>query len=61
MEIDTGSACTIINEVIYEQRLHSYKLVLPSVKFKSYSGQRVDLVGECNIPVRYGDQRFNFG
>ena len=41
MEIDTGSACTIVNEAVYKQELANYKLDTPSVNLKSYSGQKV--------------------
>lgn len=50
-ELDTGSACTIISKGTYRELLSNCSLIPASVRLRSYTGERIELVGECNIEV----------
>ncbi len=53
MEIDTGSAVTIISEDIYEKHLSEYPVRDANIRLKSYSGDKISLLGQCDVPVSY--------
>ena len=59
MEIDTGSGVSIV-ENIYENNLTEFPLKQTDIKLKSYSGQKIEVVGQCKMPVKYGtaEQKF---
>ena len=51
MELDTGSAFTIIPRSIYEKHLQHCKLHTSHVVFKSYTGHKVTCIGETEVKV----------
>ncbi|MEW8341158.1 MAG: reverse transcriptase family protein [Candidatus Thiodiazotropha taylori] len=54
MEIDTGSEVSIVSKNLYENKLADYPLKQTDLKLKSYSGQKIEIVGQCQVPVKYG-------
>ncbi|XP_052767906.1 uncharacterized protein K02A2.6-like [Mya arenaria] len=58
MELDTGSSVSIVPEDIYEQVLRKYPLRNTNVKLKSYSGNKIELLGKCEVPVEYESQKY---
>ena len=54
MEIDTGSGVSIVSENIYENNFSDFPLKQTEIKLKSYSGQKIEIVGQCEVPVKYG-------
>ena len=57
MEIDTGAAVSIIPDGIYRDKLSQHPLVKSKVVLKTYSGERLQLLGEVKLPVQYQGQR----
>ena len=57
MEIDTGAAVSIIPKGIYLDKLSQHPLVKSKVVLKTYSGERLQLLGEVKLPVQYQGQR----
>ena len=53
MELDTGSSVSIISEDVYKSALRKYPLKKTDIKLKSYSGDEIVLLGQCEIPVKY--------
>ena len=45
---------SIVSESIYENKLADYPLKQTDIKQKSYSGQKIEIVGQCQVPVKYG-------
>jgi hypothetical protein len=56
MEIDTGAAVSIIPEEIYETKLSNYPLIKSDVVLQTYSGERLRVLGEVQLPVQYQGQ-----
>jgi hypothetical protein len=54
--LDTGSAYTIINEDTYHQTLSHLKLNETNIRLKSFTGDRIEVLGECYVPVKYASQ-----
>ena len=59
MEIDTGAAVTLVNEATFKALWSKRKapgLRRPQVQLRTYSGESLNLVGETDVKVRYGQQ-----
>ncbi|XP_021340098.1 uncharacterized protein K02A2.6-like [Mizuhopecten yessoensis] len=56
MELDTGAAVSIVSEELYKNCLTNLPLQPTSVQLKTYSGDKVELLGKVDVPVRYGNQ-----
>ena len=56
MELDTGAAITIISEVKYKEHFSETKLRESSTLLKTYSGERLKVVGEIAVNVEYENQ-----
>ena len=56
MELDTGAAITIISEVKYKEHFSETKLRESSTLLKTYSGERLKVVGEIEVNVEYENQ-----
>ena len=54
--LDTASAVSIIGEDDYRRYFPDFKLREAQINLKSYTGHKVDLLGEINIHVKYGNQ-----
>ena len=57
MKIGTGAAVSIIPEGIYLYKLSQHPLVKSKVVLKTYSEERLQLLGEVKSPVQYQSQR----
>ena len=53
MEIDTGAAVSIIPESLYSAKLVHFPLVKSKVVLKTYSDERLQVLGEVQLPVYY--------
>lgn len=56
MELDTGAAVSVISETLYQKHLSHLKLQPSSLNLRTYSGEKVSLLGEIRVPVKYGSQ-----
>ena len=54
MSLDTGCAVSLISENVYETFVLS---VHSSVQLKTYTNKQVNVLGEINVTVEYGNQR----
>ena len=59
MEVDTGATVTVIPHEIYTQRLSHVPLKSSKVKLQSYNGERLRVIGEAMVSVKYGQQECN--
>ena len=57
MELDTGAAITIISETKYKEQFPGKKLRELSTLPKTYSGERLRVVGETDVKVEYERQK----
>ena len=57
MELDTGAAITIISETKYKEQFPGTKLRWSSTLLKTYSGERLRVVGETDVKVEYERQK----
>ena len=58
-QLDTGSACTIINEKLYRDKLSQCTLQNTNTKLKSYTGDAIEVLGKCTVPVTYENETNN--
>lgn len=56
--VDTGASVTVIHETVYKEHFQKYPLQKSKVTLNSYSGDRIPVVGEIEIPVSYHNQCF---
>ena len=56
MEVDTGTAITIISEAKYKENFSATKLRESSTLLKTYSGERLKVMGETEVKVEYENQ-----
>ena len=56
MEIDTGAAVSIIPESLYSAKFVRFPLVKSKVVLKTYSDERLQVLGEVQLPVHYQGQ-----
>ena len=54
--LDTASAVSIIGEDDYRRYFPDFELREASVNLKSYTGHKVELLGEFDVKVKYGNQ-----
>lgn len=52
MQLDTGTVVSIIFEEIYHNHLRKWPLTRTKL-LRSYSGDKLDLLGELQVPVKY--------
>lgn len=61
MEIDTGSSKTILSETTYKRLRDALGPLLKTKAVLSmYTGERIPMVGEALIPVKYDNQQRDF-
>jgi len=58
MELDTGSAYTIVPESLYQAKLSHIALHPSEIRLKAYSGQPLPLLGEASVDVMYDGHRY---
>ena len=56
-EVDTGAAVTFISEAAYHKYFASHPLQESSVQLKTYTEERVLVLGEIAVQVSYGTQQ----
>ncbi|XP_036815479.1 uncharacterized protein LOC118943635 [Oncorhynchus mykiss] len=56
MELDTGSAVSIISTTVYNEHFKAIKLKNTNVLLKTYSGERLSPMGALQVRVHYGGQ-----
>lgn len=54
MELDTGSAVSIISTTVYNEHFKAIKLKNTNVLLKTYSGERLSPMGALQVRVHYG-------
>ncbi|XP_061152316.1 uncharacterized protein K02A2.6-like [Syngnathus typhle] len=59
MELDTGSALSIISFNDYKKMFPDTKLSRTSVKLKTYTGEKVAPLGKLKVKVKYRNQKCN--
>jgi hypothetical protein len=58
LEVDTGVNHTIVGLKGWRQ-LEFPSIRSASLKLQCYSGQPLEILGECDVKVKYGAQKFN--
>ena len=56
MELDTGSAVSVIPEHFYRQYLSDFTLEKTKAKLKTYTGERIPPLGTVNVPMKLNKQ-----
>ena len=56
MELDTGAAYTVISEGTYKSKFAGTKLRKSRVLLKTYTNERIHVVGQLNVHVKYEQQ-----
>ena len=59
MELDTGSAVSVIPIRIYKELFHHKPLSVTNARHKTYSGQTIIPAGIINVSVNYEGQEHN--
>ena len=57
MELDTGAAVTIFSEKLYKELFPDALLRPSSVLLKTYSGERLSVLGDMDVTVQYEQQQ----
>ena len=57
MEIDTGSARTIVSRDTFDRLLGGQKLESTTTVLRTYAGGTLPLLGTCQVEVGYGDSK----
>ena len=55
MQVDTGAAVSIIPDTVYSKLL-TRRCLTETRPLRSYSGEKLDLLGELQVSVKYGSQ-----
>ena len=57
MELDTGAAASLVSED--RQKLHwpEHQLQESTARLKTYSGEHLEVLGNIDVKVEYGEQR----
>ena len=56
MEVDTGSAVSIISETEYNNLFKNFPLQPTTLQLRTYSGEQLPLMGEFQVSVKYQSQ-----
>ena len=56
MEVDTGSAVTLVSEHTFKSKWPNTSLQSSSVKLKTYSNEQLRVVGQFEAEIKYSDQ-----
>jgi len=59
-EVDTGAAVTILSQEVYHRVFPNLKLQTSSMLLKAYTGSQVQVEGEAQVNVSYGEQKGKF-
>ena len=53
MEVDTGASRSTVSQYVYNTLLTDFPLENTDVTLRSYSGERVPILGKISVPVKY--------
>ena len=53
MELDTGSAVSVVSKEVYQEYLHHVPLKDTFLKLRTNTGEPVEPMGFCNVTVQY--------
>ena len=56
MEVDTGAAYSVISNVTYKASFSDIKLRKSDVLLKTYTNERIPVIGQLNVNVAYSQQ-----
>ena len=56
MEVDTGASCSTVLKRVYDSVLSNYTLQHAGIILRSYSGEKIPVLGKMSVPVRYDNQ-----
>ena len=56
MELDTGAAMSLISETIKKELFPTVNLRHSEVVLKTYTSEKITVLGEMDVDVKYGDQ-----
>lgn len=59
MELDTGATVSIMSEEAWRKRFPTAPLEESQIKFRTYTGEALDIIGQANVQVTYQDQITN--
>lgn len=59
MELDTGSAISVINKEMYEENFSDVNLTDTDINLRTYSGESIVPLGVCTVTVDLNDQKQN--
>ena len=57
MEVDTGATVTVVPKEVYNRHLSHVKLQPSAVKLQAYNGERLKVLGEAMVHIRYKGQQ----
>ncbi|GAA6075369.1 uncharacterized protein K02A2.6-like, partial [Tachysurus ichikawai] len=57
MQLGTGASLSLIPEHIYTEKLKDCVLSLTSIHLASYTGDKIPVLGEIKVPVKYKEQQ----
>ena len=57
MEVDTGATVTVIPKEVYNRHLSHVKFQPSAVKLQAYNGERLKVLGEAMVQIRYKGQQ----
>ena len=60
MKVDTGAAVSVISEETYKELFMNLSLKKASVNLKTYTGERIPVLGEIEVEVTYQKQSHQF-
>ena len=55
MQIDTGAAVTVISKELYQEKFKHLPLQPTKMILRTYSGEKLELLGKILVHVQYGD------
>ena len=56
MELDTGASVSIISQKVWEGILSKMQLEKSDTLLKTYTGEKLQVLGQLQVQVKYGDQ-----
>lgn len=59
MQLDTGSAISVINKELYEENFTDVDLKDTDINLRTYSGESVSPLGGCTVTVDLNNQKQN--
>lgn len=57
MQVDTGAAVTVVPEEVYRSTFPHVKCEPTAVVLKTYTGEKINVLGECQVKVQYDEQQ----